>query len=73
MYKSNVNDTVSKENSNLDIGPKYKKTKKISIQPYSIQTLENGVELGKEALDDLEQLKNIEYLQKITDEKYEVA
>ena len=71
--KSNVNDTVSRENSNLEMGPKYKKKKKNLIQPYSIQPLENGVELGKEALDDLEQLKNIEYLEKITDEKYEVA
>ena len=71
--KSNVNDTVSRENSNLEMGPKYKKKKKNLIQPYSLQTLENGVELGEEALDDLEQLKNIEYLEKITDEKYEVA
>lgn len=57
----------------IEQGQKYKKSKKVSVQKSSLGVLDNGKELGQEAIDDLNNLGNIEYLQKITDKKYEIA
>ncbi|MGL5693367.1 MAG: glucosaminidase domain-containing protein [Peptostreptococcaceae bacterium] len=57
----------------VEVGNKYKKTKKVSVQPYSLKTSDKGLELGPEAIEDLKALEDIEYLEKMTDDKYEVA
>ncbi|MDU2197401.1 MAG: cell wall-binding protein, partial [Peptostreptococcaceae bacterium] len=57
--------------NNIDLkeGDKYKKNKIKSPKLYSY----NDIDLSEEAIDDLNALWNISYLQKKTDSKYEVA